>query len=906
MSQKQRFGWRAGVLWPVLILTVYFSISQGRSVSESQPNLCSRTIPVKPAVTRLSAESSVSHVVVKFRDEAEVRLAADRLHSRRGLSTMEAEKALQPYVRSNRLRRLFDESDVSRLEQRRMTLQFKSGRQLADLNGYYRLDVTDPVEAEQIINQLNALDIVELAYFEPVAEPAGDIDPPTPDYQPNQDYREAAPVGVDADYANTLPGGDGSGVTIVDIEFAWQETHEDLDKAVNGLIGGIETGERSHGTAVLGELIAGDNGYGVTGICPGADINMVSIGGISTAEALSIAVDSLTAGDIILIELNAPGPRYSFQLRADQLGYVCMEYWQANYDVIQYAWAKGITVIEAAGNGAEDYDDTALYGQLFDTTYRNSHAILGGAGYPATSDSDLYRQSFSNYGERVNLQGYGSGVYTTGYGSLFDGGGDENQYYTASFNGTSSASPIVAGAAACLQGYYEATYGVPMSSDQIRDILYMTGTAQQGDTSEHIGPRPDLLTAIAAVTSPPTLFVTPLMIDTTLDEGMQTVVPIWLHNRSLNDVFDFSIVDNDSLAKHVDSNWVIASPSAGTVPASDSVQVDVTLDATVIVDRVETYTGVLEISWGPGGASLDSVLFVPVFLNVPCFDTTYVALSSDHPGGPVYEWVSAKDLGLKIPKSLFESNGGNPLDDGATGPWDIGFDFHYYDTAYSEVYIGVNGAISFTDTILNIAGSFSGLTLPGAPFETFISPLWADLIFTPEPLASDAVYLYRSPNNDSLVIEWYHPSNFIQQGDTTMNFEIILTKFGEMTFQYRDLGESGLEMTALVGLSEYDCRAVSYYNTGEPAENLISDSEAVYFYNSTYYWVLAGDMDGEPELNVADLTYLVDYLFKGGPPPVPLKAGDLDECIGDINVADLSYLVDYLFRGGPAPCWYLG
>jgi len=63
--------------------------------------------------------------------------------------------------------------------------------------------------------------------------------------------------------------------------------------------------------------------------------------------------------------------------------------------------------------------------------------------------------------------------------------------------------------------------------------------------------------------------------------------------------------------------------------------------------------------------------------------------------------------------------------------------------------------------------------------------------------------------------------------------------------------------------------------------------------------VLCGDVNNDGSVDVADLTYLVDYLFRGGPAPIPWK------CVGDFNgdgsvdVSDLSYLVDYLFRGGP-------
>lgn len=64
---------------------------------------------------------------------------------------------------------------------------------------------------------------------------------------------------------------------------------------------------------------------------------------------------------------------------------------------------------------------------------------------------------------------------------------------------------------------------------------------------------------------------------------------------------------------------------------------------------------------------------------------------------------------------------------------------------------------------------------------------------------------------------------------------------------------------------------------------------------------VAGDANADQSgPDVADLTYLVDYLFNGGPaPPLP-SAADVDGS-GGINVADVSYMVDYLFNGGPAP-----
>jgi len=64
---------------------------------------------------------------------------------------------------------------------------------------------------------------------------------------------------------------------------------------------------------------------------------------------------------------------------------------------------------------------------------------------------------------------------------------------------------------------------------------------------------------------------------------------------------------------------------------------------------------------------------------------------------------------------------------------------------------------------------------------------------------------------------------------------------------------------------------------------------------------ICGDIDGSGgNPNVADLTYLVEYLFFEGPPPPVIEMANVDRDSG-INVADLTYLVDFLFFDGPAP-----
>jgi hypothetical protein len=49
------------------------------------------------------------------------------------------------------------------------------------------------------------------------------------------------------------------------------------------------------------------------------------------------------------------------------------------------------------------------------------------------------------------------------------------------------------------------------------------------------------------------------------------------------------------------------------------------------------------------------------------------------------------------------------------------------------------------------------------------------------------------------------------------------------------------------------------------------------------------------------VVYLINYLFKGGPTPVPKEAGDAN-CDATVSVSDAVYLINYLFKGGPSPC----
>ncbi|AEI65429.1 S8 family peptidase [Corallococcus macrosporus] len=494
-----------------------------------------RALVAKPTGRELAGDTLVERIVVKFHEGSRVRLRDQRLvalTSERdaaersllagrnlGDARLEADvgavaSLLERAPRIGAIARLFDEPESS-LEARKASGERQSGEQLADLNLYFEVPLMPGTTSERVadlVAALNALDGVEVAYAEPPPEPAmvnfgmdaavrgllaaADLPPTTPSYVNNQGYLNAAPNGVNAKYAWTVTGGQGQNVKVVDVEGGWRTTHEDMPTLFH--MGGTQYADaswRHHGTAVLGEIVGASNAYGVTGIAHAAQAGYESIGAQSSASAISKAATAAGRGGIVLIELHSRGPAdgTACTCNTSQCNYIAMEYWQANYDAIKTATANGVIVVEAAGNGSADLDASA-YGGRFNRNTRDSEAIVVG-GSTATTRSPM---CWTNFGTRVDVHGWGERVYSMGYGNVFGSYG-EDQFYTSSFSGTSSASPIVVGAAASAQGVALAN-GRRLTSAQMRSLLRDNGTPQAANARQ-IGPLPDLAKALPKVIS---------------------------------------------------------------------------------------------------------------------------------------------------------------------------------------------------------------------------------------------------------------------------------------------------------------------------------------------------------------------------------------------------------------------
>jgi hypothetical protein len=501
-----------------------------------------------------SPDAEVLRVVLKFHEGTHVRLRDGALLALEqgpeeraqlnelGLDSFVVEAELETLHRlieseplARNLARSFT-ADEDLLSQRKRSGEARTGRQLEDLNLYFEIELppgTEYGDTEALVETLNGFMSIEVAYAEtPGKPPHGDIPPTTPLLENGQGYLDPAPWGVDARYAWTKAGGAGQGVKIVDVEEFWNADHEDLPSLFHERdhCGSLDPSicddapiPKDHGTAVLGVLTGIRNGYGITGIAHGADVGYESIvrnltppplgnwGYIrNVADSINQAAIHAGPGGVVLIEWQAStnlGTPTMTECGCSPTDcyLVPVEYNDLSYAAIAMATANQTIVVEAAANGSTSLDDP-IYGGLFDRGQRDSGAIL----VAASLSSSRTPACFSNWGSRVDVHSWGENVVTLGKGDhpQFDenaASGDENQFYRDSFAGTSSASAIVAGVVASVQGAMLARGLDPLSPEAMRDLLVTTGTPQQQDLYKHIGPQPDLRAALDLDTTPPTV-----------------------------------------------------------------------------------------------------------------------------------------------------------------------------------------------------------------------------------------------------------------------------------------------------------------------------------------------------------------------------------------------------------------
>lgn len=228
------------------------------------------------------------------------------------------------------------------------------------------------------------------------------------------------------------------------------------------------TDGHSHGTHVSGTVAAvGNNSLGVIGVAPGSKI--MAIKGLGDdgsgydadlAQGIVYAADN--GADIINMSWGGTGDSPVIE------------------EAVDYAHSLGVVLVAAAGNSAIDANLflPAKYAGVVTVSAFNSADTMA---------------SFSNYGQKIDVAAPGVGILSTVPGG-----------YYSSFNGTSMASPHVAGLAALLL-----SRSPTLTNEQVRQAIRRT--------SDDVGPagfdtqsghgRINALKALQAA-SPPNLVIT--------------------------------------------------------------------------------------------------------------------------------------------------------------------------------------------------------------------------------------------------------------------------------------------------------------------------------------------------------------------------------------------------------------
>nr|WP_223700508.1 S8 family peptidase [Sutcliffiella deserti] len=213
----------------------------------------------------------------------------------------------------------------------------------------------------------------------------------------------------------------GSGVKVAVLDTGIDASHEDLN-----VVGGASfvaeepdalSDGNGHGTHVAGTIAALNNNLGVLGVSYDVDLYAVKVlsgGGSGTLSGIAQGIEWAIDNDMDVINMSLGGSTGSTTLK------------QASDN----AYNSGIVVVAAAGNS----------GSFF--------GLINTIGYPARYDSVIAvgavdsnnnRASFSSVGSQLEVMAPGVDINSTLPG---------NQY--GSLNGTSMASPHVAGAAALI------------------------------------------------------------------------------------------------------------------------------------------------------------------------------------------------------------------------------------------------------------------------------------------------------------------------------------------------------------------------------------------------------------------------------------------------------------------------
>lgn len=236
-------------------------------------------------------------------------------------------------------------------------------------------------------------------------------------------------------------------------------------KASKNFTGTSDDDKLGHGTAVAGIIAANtDNNKGVAGICPGCTLLNAKViaddtNNVKSAEWMADAIHWAVESGAKVINISIASPSKN----------------QTISDAVDYAVSENVVVVAGAGNcGDSNFENNNCHSQnpiMYPAGYENTIAV-------SAVDNQGNKASFSESGNWIDVAAPGVNTLTTAptykY-TMMGGNGTLNYVY---FNGTSAASPHVAGVAALLM-----SQGITAS--EARKKIENTSVALSGNGSAH-------------------------------------------------------------------------------------------------------------------------------------------------------------------------------------------------------------------------------------------------------------------------------------------------------------------------------------------------------------------------------------------------------------------------------------
>jgi len=216
--------------------------------------------------------------------------------------------------------------------------------------------------------------------------------------------------------------------------------------------------DASHGTHVAGIVAASrNNDIGMNGVADNVEI--MSVRAVpdgderdkDVANAIRYAVDN--GASVINMSF---GKGYSWDKKTVD-------------DAVKYAAKKDVLLVHAAGNSAENTDiaknfpvdtyERKGFFKFLQKKYPNNWLEIGALSWKKDKDAVA---TFSNYGKtNVDIFSPGVDIYSTTPDGEYD-----------SYSGTSMASPVTAGVAALIRGYFP-----ELKASEVKEIILMSGTS---------------------------------------------------------------------------------------------------------------------------------------------------------------------------------------------------------------------------------------------------------------------------------------------------------------------------------------------------------------------------------------------------------------------------------------------